>query len=787
MVKRITISLLISSTALIANGSLAQGDSAGFTIEEVIVTARKREENLQETPISISTFTTDTLERRQIGASNELAKVTPNLTFDSHAPASGSNAGGQIFIRGIGQTDFQALTDPGVGMYINGVYYARTVGSVVDFLDVAQIDVLRGPQGTLFGRNTIGGAIDIKTKTPGDEFGGDILITLGSDSRTDATAAVDLPLSDNLAIRLNAGLRKRDGYVDRLIDGTDLGDDDSRHLAGRLVWDVSDSFSLDIAADYTEEDENGQPTVFAGINTGSTFPILASLSAGCPGSSGPPTPVPDDIADQRCANNQFLANGSDETSQTFPTYSRLRTKGASITANWELEQFSLKSITAYRELTANAGRDADSTPVDVLSTIFATEDEQFSQELQISGAAFSDRLQWLVGLYYFDQSARDSQDVNVPTGSLLLDGPVDVTSKALFAQATYDITEKLSWTFGVRFTDEKKSFLPQTRTTSENFLFPVPDSLAQNPAYSALLQQLSPTGLFMPNDIPPPVTHITVPQGTFLVPPVNSTVDETVTTPMLNVAYQLTEDLLLYGAYSEGFKGGGINFRFIEATFAPLPYEPEFVDSYEVGFKSDWFDQRLRLNGAVFFTEYSDIQIVTVPVLAPITLNAADGEIRGFELEFTALPSPNLEIVGGIGFIDAEYTSVGDQVLQNSTITANSEFRQTPEWSANIGISYVINLTDALRLTPHVDLSYRDDVFFDAENSAEIAQESYSLVNASLTLDIQDSWKVILGISNVTDEEYRVAGFSTLNATSGYSESVFAREREWYLSVKKSF
>jgi iron complex outermembrane receptor protein len=263
----------------------------GFALEEIVVTARKREESLQDAPLSISAFTQNELKLRNIVATDQLGEVTPNLTFDSYAPSSGSNASSQIFIRGIGQTDFTAVTDPGVGLYVDGVYMARSMGGAMNFLDLEQIEVLKGPQGTLFGRNTIGGAVLLRTAKPAENFGGNVEVQIGDDNMLNVGVNVDVPLSDTLYGKMSLSSNNRDGYVTRINGGDNLGDDSAVAGRIRLLWKAADNLEFDLIADYTKEDENGAPSVTVGLNEQAIF---AHLSNSLFNSACPLTPPPDE-------------------------------------------------------------------------------------------------------------------------------------------------------------------------------------------------------------------------------------------------------------------------------------------------------------------------------------------------------------------------------------------------------------------------------------------------------------------------------------------------------------
>jgi iron complex outermembrane receptor protein len=260
-------------------------------LEEVMVTARRREESLQDVPVAVSAFSAETLDRRQILQTTDLDRVTPSLQFKTYGQLSGNNNAAVVFIRGVGQLDPTPAVDPGVGIYMDDVYMGRAVGGAMPLFDIADIQVLRGPQGTLFGRNTIGGAVLINTVVPGDEFAAHVRATAGDDSLWELFGAVTMPLTDSAALRLAVGVRQRDGYVTRVYDGQDLGNQDVQTTRATLRWDISDDVELLLRADYSQQDENGSPFVFKGINTSAPVPAISSVGAGCPGATIPFAPL----------------------------------------------------------------------------------------------------------------------------------------------------------------------------------------------------------------------------------------------------------------------------------------------------------------------------------------------------------------------------------------------------------------------------------------------------------------------------------------------------------------
>ncbi len=255
----------------------------------------------------------------------------------------------------------------------------------------------------------------------------------------------------------------------------------------------------------------------------------------------------------------------------------------------------------------------------------------------------------------------------------------------------------------------------------------------------------------------------------------------------MNLAYQWNHDVMVYASYSEGFKSGGFNARNSKPGAAVRSFDPESAETLELGLKADLFDNTLRFNGAIFTTDYTDLQFVIREDFAPIVFNAGEAKINGLELEWTWVPNASFQVVGGIGYVDAEYEQLSDE-LQAAGVALSNEMPHVPELSANLGIAYSVDMGSAGTLTPRLDWSYRDDVVFDALNSEEIAQEAYDIVNASVIWNSPaEDWRVAASVSNLTDELYRLAGNTAIREASSYSEVTYARGREWTLSVKYLF
>lgn len=777
----------ISSSLLLVSEAKAK-EASNSVLEELIVTARKREENLQDTPISVTAFSAEGLENRGLQDISGIGDFTPNMTFDSTSALAGTSSASSIYIRGVGQSDWALPLDPGVGLYLDGVYIARSVGGVLDLLDLERVEVLRGPQGTLFGRNTIGGAVSLySTKPDVDSFFGKVLATVGDYNKRNMKASFNIPLGDTLAANIAISSKKRDGYVENRGSGTDLGDEDS--IAGRIGirWMPIDDLTIDFAADYSKEREAPSANVLIYVDedsgTAGLYNNLFSGSAQCADYSDPGR-----FANPSCFNSQFLAG-------PYKTYSEHRTNNAflnsrsstvepkaelnlfgySLTAEWQInDDLTLKSITAYRESKDGYwSRDFDHAPdIAITQSYNNYEQDQFTQELQLMGTAFDEKLNWIVGAYWFEEEGCHEDVVELPFAVFDSGGCIDNESKALFGQATYDITDRLHATLGLRWTDEAKKFSPRSMLAWDilSGTDPVPgfNGVFVDPEGNALV----PGGLLLPLD--------------------EGEVSSEEVTPYVNVAYDLADEMMVYVSYSEGFKGGA----FTQRVFPPLDVipsaDPEFVTAYEIGFKSTLADGSIRLNAAYFYSDYEDIQVNSsavalgtgsvIPRIGTILHNAADGTIQGVEVELTAVPTDELLIEIGLGWLDAEYKDIESVAF----ITENSHFVNTPDFSGSLGVSYTIPVFNYGTLTPRIDYSYTSKVYNDAGNTPNLVQGGYGVVNASLSYR-SPSEKVSVTLSgyNLGDKEYLYTGY--ISAGDSVVEGVYGMPRYWDLTLRYNF
>jgi iron complex outermembrane receptor protein len=784
----IAISQLLPVTVVADDADPA--DASAQSIEEIVVTARRREENLQQVPISITAMSGAELEARQLYAMDQLGAVVPNLQFDKAAPSSGSSSVGQIFIRGIGQADYTPVTDPGVAMYVDGIYIGRSPGNVLDLVDIERVEVLRGPQGTLFGRNSIGGAIKVHSRLPGfTDAAGRIELRLGNDDLQAMAFRGNLPLAESLAAGVSISRLQRDGYVERRFDGIRTGDRDRWSARSTVRWEPTDAIAASLIVDYTIIDENGAPVVSGGVNDRQPFAtfgnaVLESCSAvvinpafDATPQGGPPT-FPPPGAPTGSAPGCYGAesqSGPFVSDATFPVASELDSSGAALAVDWSIsDHWLLKSTTGYREMTMLSSRDGDNTPANIFATRDDYEHEQFSQEMQLQFSSDVRGLSAVLGLFYYDETGFNLVDVTVPSGAIQSGGFYDNQSYAVFAHGTLDLTDRLALSVGARHTEDRKAYLPDQL------------SLGDSSAGSA------------PGFFPPTWPEL---QGFYLAPtgPMaagerildfrRSELDFDATDTTIDLSYRFTDEMLGYVTFATGYKSGGFDQRFVGPTpdRAPSSYRPETVDSLELGMKGSYFDGRLRVNLAVFDADYEDLQIIVRESFNPLTVNAGAARVRGGEIELEWLASANWDIGFSAGHINANYQRL-NQPAQDSGVRLDNQLANSPEWSLAANTAYRLGLGSLGELTARLDWSWQDAEYHDAVNSPQIRQSAFHLVNASLAFVPQNGrWQVTLATKNLLDETYLVTGNSAFDTAAAYVEQVYGRPREFLVSLLYEF
>lgn len=778
----------------IANAQASTNDRAASLLEEIIVTARKREEGLQDAPLAVSAFTGESLDYRGATRIDDIAKFVPSLTLENNPSFGGASNSAAIYLRGVGQKEFLPTTEPGVGLYVDGVYVARSVGALLDLVDIERIEILRGPQGTLFGRNTIGGAISISTVRPQDDFGATVSVTGGTDGRINFKGSLDVPLSDTLKSRLSIGSFNQNGYVSRT-DGTDLGDDDT--LTARLAfdWQPSDKFDAFVTFESSRDRESGPalqlididftdlsqlngvvlapPPPMAFIHNVTTaalapgMPCAVTDPAGNGITSNPAAPL--------CYDSRYIGiDGSNEG--TAPAFSKVDLFATSATLTWTFSNdLELKSITAFRDLDAEFGRDGDHSPHRISEFVDFLKQDQISQELQLLGSSFGGRFDWLLGFYYFKEDGNNANILNFTVSNFRSGGQFENEAIAVFAQGTIDLSARWQLTLGGRFTDETKSFLPD-QIIFQNF-------------YAGISQRVPPENPLAPLDAP------FLQAGSRILPLLEKEIGISEFTPIVNLSFDASDNVLVYGTYSEGFKSGG----FTQRVFPPIvagftapagtpdidlipTFNPEFVKVFEVGLKVTALDERLRLNTAAFHTDYENLQIQVFNSVAPVTQNIGTATIDGLEIELLAAPGDGWLFEISMSLLDASYDDIKTDI---TLIDSNFAFERVPDFAASVGLSKEIALFGGF-LTTRVDLSYRDETFNDAFNTQQLKMDSYLLIDLRLAWrNAEENFSIAMSGKNLGDEEYLITGvYGT--AFQSY-EGVFDRGQQWFVTLKKDF
>ena len=706
--------LLSTTPAHSQQASPVMAQPAAGSLEEVIVTARRREESMQDVPIAVSAFTADQLRMLQAEDLTGLQGTVPNLNL---VQGRGSANSANVYIRGIGQPDALQTFDPGVGIYLDDVYIARIQGALFNLYDVQRLEVLRGPQGTLYGKNTIAGAVRLISKTPPEEFSGTTELGYGNYDYFTAKAYLGGPVTDNFGASIAGVYATRDGITTDPATGRDYNDIDT--LAGRAIfaWDVSDELNIKLAADYTRSRN--------ALNLGRPEATLLQVDLGTGGATVL-QPAPTGQWKYKVATS-FTGNEGQETDNW----------GTALTIGWQLsDSWLLKSITAYRSLQPDNYIDIDASIYELGDVFVGVDQDQTSQEFQFLYQ--DDRLEAVMGLYYFGEDIKSDQSAWADDFLTFFGTPITFTrtvadklstdSYAVFGQATWKFNDRLSGTVGLRYTDESKDYF---RTTST--------------FYGAPLSAFNGTFDYKDND------------------------SWTAWTPTFALDYKLTSDSLVYVSASEGFKSGGFNGR-ANTPGETGSYDPEYVWTYELGSKNTFSDGRLRLNADVFYSDYTDFQARVSEVIDPDSpaptfsfpvLNAGALDMYGAELEVNWIPIDALNLQAQVGYLHSEYrkfkasTVVGGEVVVIDRSKDHPPF--APEWTMRLGAAYTFALGDKGDLTMSTDVIYRDKQWLSVDNRDVLTQDAYTLWNALLSwASSSNAWYASAGIKNITDETYKV-------------------------------
>ena len=705
-------------TLTIAPTAEAQEEGASGALEEIMVTARRRKENLQDVPAAVTAFSSEDLELRGTSDITEVAQSAPSVTLE---PTRATNSTLTAFIRGIGQQDPLAGFEQGVALYIDDVYIARPQGALLDIYDVERVEVLRGPQGTLYGRNAVGGAIKYVTRRLGNDPSFRAKASIGTYGQFDAVLTGSVPVSDTFRVGATLASLNRDGYGDNLTTGADNYNKEILAYRVSAEFEPTDDLLVRIAYDKTEDDSD---------------PVAGYRVAFAPTSN---IPVLSDLRDTYAGAAQNVSTSGINGNQ------EVESEGFTLSIDWDLnDSLTLRSITASREDYTESVIDFDSLEVDDFDAPVIYDNEQTSQEFQL--LFNGDRTNAVAGLYYLDASA--ANDFDVVLGQLgralfmteltsYTGGSVDTEAWSLFADLTYDLTDDLSVSVGGRYTEDERS------------------------ADIFRAQYLGPGGSpFFGNDAAVEIAVLTNYQA-------KRTYSDF--TPRINFALRLNDDATVYAGYSEGFKAGsfdprGSNFVTPEAERG---FEPETLDSIEVGYKATLFDGRARANMAVFFSDYEDVQIpgsvgfdsdgdgFNDDFVGAVT-NAGAAEISGVEFEGDLLITDNLSAQLSFSLMDAEYTEF---IIDGVDVSDQRAIQNTPESMAYLGLTYTTDLFNG-SLAINGNLSYRGEIVQFEVPAPIIDQDSYTLYNLSAVwISDDDHWSVGLHGKNLGDEDFKTAGY----------------------------
>jgi iron complex outermembrane receptor protein len=824
--------LLMSTSSLVATSFMvnasAQDAGSEDTLEEVVVTAQMRLQSVQDIPLSITAVTGDMLEARSQTNLREISAQAPNVLLQQNPSGSGNSM--RAFIRGVGQSDQSPSVEPGVGIYVDDIYFGTVTASAFDLVDLDRVEILRGPQGTLSGMNSQGGSIKLYSRKPQGE-GGYLEATLGSMGRRDVKASADFTVvPDTVFARVTGVARNRDGHVTlynyacvnpddpdvisgaipRLIESGDcrageLGNQQMYAVRGALrIAPAGSPLEINLIGDYTKDTSNTQASVLIAsaesaswgtaspqnrANTSLSYQGVAyddrfvtygqfrrpnarlndpyasyanfydpgvTYQATGPG-SGPPTTIP-----VGASNGPYIAANA----------SQVEAWGVSGTIDYQLsDRFALKSITGYREYDTLSGNDNDNSPVVFIQSTDWFSHRQFSQEVRFTGNLVDNTVHFTVGGIYYDASTRPLSRIHTPfsgfgptgfpTFSFLNDDIADVEVLAGFANVAWDMTDALTLEGGIRITDEQKDY---------TFGRYNPDGVGD---YLPLSN---------PNN---PLSGWT---GTY-----KDTVDDY----RVALSYEFMPAMMAYAQFATGHKGGGISPR--PYSYHQIrPFNAETLDSFEVGFKTDFFGRTLRLNGSVFHMDYKGYQGIPnvcvgtdgqplpedaggTPGLCGQYLNLADADVEGFELEALIRPIDGLSIDAALSYVDFEF---GAPQFATNDVREGSSRPGIGKWKWSVGAQYAINLGGLGTLTPRVDVARTPGYCGNFACDPNATVDAYTLTNARITFETANrDWAIALEGTNLTDELYYINKFLNVWYVTGQP----GRPREFALTVRRRF
>ena len=728
--------------------------NAQAVLEEVVVTAQKREQSIRDVPISITAISGDTLQDNSVQDVYDLRATVPALEVRGVDPPS---QGAAFAIRGLGSSVFNMGFEPTVGTFVDGVYVSRS-GLVAssDLLDLDRVEVLKGPQGTLFGKNTTGGVIHFVTNKPSfDEVEGFAEVSYQEYDQVRVRGVINVPVQDNFAARIAASYHNGDGYLDNA-NGADLNDRDRFTIRGQFMWEPNDDLNIRVIVDYSEVDEN---CCWPVRNTNN--PLNPLVNAPLASTIGAETIHPPDVDNLRVAANGDLVFDAEDF-------------GISGEVNWSLGDITLTSITAYRDYQDVNTKDNDFTGVDMLiNTDTLPEVSIVSEEFRIAGRhetpGFAQSIDWVAGFYYANEQVQRTREFvwgsqitsfpffapglfgNVPGRAFYDEFSHDVDTVAGFGHITIDINERLSLTGGIRYTDDDKS--ASHRGTTGNPAAPF-------------------------NNFPLAVVH-----------DFDATRNDSEATGTASVQYRATDNVMGFFTYSRGYKSGGISLNRDAAgnavtlgdpvlgcppggTLAPpvclFPpgdptFDPEYADHYEIGFKSTLFDDRMRLNASIWKTDFAGLQLQTLRTDGSFqVVNVAGATSQGVELDVNLAVHRNIDVYAAVQFLDADFDDGVPALSPGLPALGGQDIPYSSDITGNIGANLDLPLSDTgLSLFLNGNLFFRTEYFSFTEPDPARVQQAYELLSLRGGVGSSDGkWEVAVWCRNCTDERYKYSDFA---------------------------
>jgi iron complex outermembrane receptor protein len=723
-------------------------------LEEIVVTAQKREQNLQDVGIAVTAFSGDQLKELGFVTTTDLVQQTPGLTY---VPPFGDGNNAAFTLRGVGLNDFSEHNESPVAVYVDEVYQATLAGLGFQLFDLERAEVLKGPQGTLFGRNTSGGLVHMVTRRPTDTFEGYGEATFGEYDQMRFEGAAGGPITDTLAGRVSFLYHDHDGYRETRAPGLkDANSTDAWALRGQLLWQPTAELEILASAHYATADQvaatyEHASTTFAPDGVTEVFlpaNVVNPICAGVGGLTGP---------GQDCFGYRDTDGDPYATDNDRQTFLDLDTAGVSLHVEWQVAGMTLTSISAFEYLNKFFGEDTDMGPVPAIAVTNPVDSQQWSQELRLAGER--DRLRWTTGFFYFNRDVRTGSRTDVSGIGLVNDNTEDsdlTESWALFGQLEYDINDQWTAIGGVRYTDEEREFEMIAR-----------DDLGNTPLFLGLS--------------PVPIPGFVVFDFT------EATVGDLTKQEGDNVSFRFEldwrplDDVLVYASVARGVKGFGFNFAIDGtgilggSTAAQIPFDEEKLMAYELGVKSTLFDGRARLNGSVYYYDYSDFQAFSFEGLTNVVSNK-DAEVVGFEAELIANPWERWEFSFGLNVQDAEVKDVTSaNFFTGALVTRDRDMVLTPDITFN-GLGRYQWPMFGGNMALQMDFRVVGEQYFDIANNPITKEDAYVVGSGRLSwTDATDAWQVALWVKNISDTGYRTYAIPVTSL--GFTQQMIGQPR----------